>query len=111
MIMCLKSHEERFDKGCMLSRQKKKYRLFVDLFSEAFNTNLPYLSYIILIQILNLLSKLSCLFIVCFLPFSSQRFQFKNEFSSRVITAPLWSSWLGYSALTREARVQFPVGE
>ncbi len=38
-------------------------------------------------------------------------FRFKLEFVIRVITAPLWSSWLGYSALTREARVQFPVGE
>jgi len=62
--MCLKSHEERFDKVCMFSRQKKKYCLFVDLFSEAFNTNIPYLSYIILIQILNL--KTNCaVFLLC----------------------------------------------
>lgn len=40
-----------------------------------------------------------------------QRSLFKFELLIRVISAPLWSSWLGYSALTREARVQFPVGE
>ena len=87
-------------------------RVDVRICVQYFPFKIHYLYLNIIHFIKHISFSIDCLYNLHFTIISSiMVFLFKLEFVIRVITAPLWSSWLGYSALTREARVQFPVGE